>query len=116
MLRLRYPLTLFLLFFTLIALQQSCGRTPGPETRVPEQMSESPATESNALAEITPEFLQGDEEAARDREPSLEAIQKKLLPESFLGPPEKDRASPGTKYDTFILARTLAAPPHPGWK
>jgi hypothetical protein len=116
MIRLRYPVTLFLLFFTLIALEQGCGRTPGPETRAPERTKERPTTQSNAVAEITPEFLQGDEEAGRDRELSLEAIQKKLLPESFLGPPEKDRASPGTKYDTFISARTLAAPPRPGWR
>jgi hypothetical protein len=109
MIRLRSCLTLLLLL-TLIALQQGCGR------RAPEQMPESPAAKSDAAAEITPEFLQGDEEAARVRELSLEAIHKKLLPESFLGVPERDPASAGTKYDTVILSRTLAAPPHPGWR
>jgi hypothetical protein len=115
MMRLRSCLTLLFLL-TLIALQPSCGRRPGPETRAPEQMPGPPTAESNAVAEITPELLQGDEEAERVGELSLEAIQKKLLPESILGVPERDPASPGTKYDTVILARTLAEPPHPGWR
>lgn len=115
MIFLRFSLPIFFLL-TLFAYQQSCGRTSGPQTRAPEQMNESPAAESNAVAEITREFLKDDEEAARVQELSLEAMQRKLLPESFLGVPDQDLASPGTKYDTVILVRTLSIPAHPGWK
>jgi hypothetical protein len=99
-----------LLFVSFMALQQSCGTNSGFHTPIAEQRHE---VEQRVLSDnkdmpVTQESTAAEPESnvAQVLNPKENpAVAKEILPESVLGVPERDLASPGTKYDTVVLAR-----------
>jgi hypothetical protein len=100
------------LFLILIALQQSCRTTSAPQPPSPEQAPEaekagSPSKGDTELSETEP---------SKVPKLSPEPKQREILPESVLGAPEKEFASPGLNYNTVLMVRALDTPFSSGWE
>jgi hypothetical protein len=94
-----------LLLFALLALQLSCGTHSSlqqPEPKRSDHADQSETVPENSTETVTAE--PEDERAAA-------AAQQEILPESLLGPPDIDTASPRVVYDSVVLGRPLEA----GW-
>ena len=103
-------------FLTLIILQQGCRMNPAIQPPAPAPAHEAQKAESGSKdARITSESTAAEQEAKKVPELSLKPMPRDVLPESILGMPEKDLASPGTKYDTVLLVRASGTPPNSAW-
>ncbi len=110
----RRPQFRLLLFLTLMALQQSCRTASAPQPPSLEQASEaetakSPSKGDTGISGVRPE-------PSKIPQLSLEPKRWEVLPESALGAPEKESASPGLKYDTVLLVRAFGTPVISSWR
>src|SRR5215475_7504866 len=105
----RQTQTYTFLLLLLAALQSSC-RT-GPVAPTPQRASEAeqgkPA--GKADAPIEPESTKIDKERSKDPKPSTAAKPYERLPESIVGAPGKELASPKIAYDTVLVERAAHA-------
>jgi hypothetical protein len=102
-------LNLFLLL-TLLALQQSCGTNTALQPPSPGPVHQA------EKAKPTHESIEAEQDPGTPPQLSMEPVPRESLPESVLGFPEKDWASPGTMYDTVLLARASDTPINSAWQ
>jgi hypothetical protein len=104
------------LFLVLVAFQQSC-RT-GPVEPTPQPASEAEKAESTAKidAQTKSQSASIDQERSKDPQLSSKPKQSERLPESIVGAPGKELASPKIAYDTVLMERAPHASIHAGWQ
>jgi hypothetical protein len=104
------------LLLLLAALHSSC-RT-GPVAPTPQRASEAEKAKPNgkAAAPIESESTKIDQERSKDPKPSIAAKPAERLPESIIGAPGKELASPKIAYDTVMMERATHASIHAGWQ
>jgi hypothetical protein len=104
------------LFLVLVAFQQSC-RT-GPVAPTPQPASEAEKAESTAKidAQTKSQSASIDQERSKDPQLSSKPKQSERLPESIVGAPGKELASPKIAYDTVLMERAPHASIHAGWQ
>jgi hypothetical protein len=92
------------IFLSLLALQQSCGTNSDRKAPIAQQIhdAEQAASSGNKDTPATPESNVAEDATKAASLPKP----KEILPESILAVPERDLASPGTKYDTVLLVRS----------
>jgi hypothetical protein len=112
----RRPQIYTFLFFAVVAFQQSC-RT-GPVAPAPQRASEAEKAESTGKsdAQTKSESTQIDQQRNKERKLSSEPKQTERLPESIVGAPGKELASPKIAYDTVLMERSPYASIHAGWQ
>jgi hypothetical protein len=100
------------LLLTLLALHQGCRTSPvvpSPERASEAENSSKGAKETEARpTEVKPE-------SSENRQASIAAIPIERLPESVVGVPERELASPKISYDTVLLGRASKASVYAGW-
>lgn len=101
---------LYLFLFLTLSLQQGC------RTNTTLQPPSSEQTHEAEKAESTGKSAEAEQEPSKLPKLSMEPVQRESLPESVLGTPEKDLASPGIKYDTALLARVSDTPINSEWQ
>src|SRR5919106_2168100 len=86
-----------------LALQLSCGTHSSLQQPNPEQAHHVDAAESTGNRDA--EATAAEEDRGKLPQVSLGTVEKELLPESVLGFPEREMASPQVRYDTVVLGR-----------
>ena len=104
------------LFLVLVAFQPSC-RT-GPVAPTPQRAPEAEKAEptGKADAQTKSESTKIDQERSKDPKLSNAAKPTERLPESIVGAPGKELASPKIAYDTVLMERAPHASIHAGWQ
>ena len=104
------------LLLLLAAFHSSC-RT-GPVAPTPQRASEADQAKpaGKADAPIESQSTKIDQERSKDSTPSSAAKPAERLPESIIGAPGKELASPRIAYDTVLVERAPHASNHAGWQ
>jgi hypothetical protein len=104
------------LLFLVAALQSSCRTGPVPPTpqRASEAEQAKPAGKGAAPSES--ESTKIDQERSKDPKPTTAAKPAERLPESIVGAPGKELASPKIAYDTLLVERASYASNPAGWQ
>src|SRR5262249_48383615 len=97
------------LLFLLAALQWSCRTGPVAPTPQPASDAEQANPAGKGAAPTESESTKIDQERNKDPEPPTAAKPYARLPESIVGAPKKELASPKIAYDTVLVERASHA-------
>src|SRR6516165_3525400 len=103
------------LLLTLLALQQGCRTSPVVPSPERASQIEEAENSSKGTKETKPQSTDVKPESSKNPQTSIAAIPIERLPESVVGAPERELASPKISYDTVLLGRTSNASIYAGW-